>query len=223
MRRLFFFLVLGSMVLIGNAQTFSDHYYQRKASFEATPDTEDEIIFLGNSITEGGDWKALFPNKNVVNRGISGDVTEGILYRLSEITASRPNKIFLLIGTNDLARGKSESYVVDQIASILEGIKKESGHTEVFLQSILPVNPAVGDKFSGHKRNQQLIVSVNNKLMELSKSMHITFIDLHKKFRDPKGALKSKYTDDGLHLNGKGYQKWKKVLKPYMKEERKMS
>lgn len=217
MKRFYFSIALGLMAYGINAQTFSDYYYQRKAQFEATPDTEDEIILLGNSITEGGDWKVLFPNKNVVNRGISGDVTAGILYRLSEITASRPKKIFLLIGTNDLARGESESYVVDQVASILQGIKKESGDTEIFLQSILPVNPAVGEKFSGHKKNQQLIVSVNNILKELSKSMHIVFIDLHKKFRNPEGVLMSKYTDDGLHLNEKGYLKWKRVLKPYMK------
>ncbi|MCK0135451.1 GDSL-type esterase/lipase family protein [Arenibacter sp. S6351L] len=214
MKKVFFFFLV---VLSANAQTFSDHYYQRKTLFESTPDTKDEIIFLGNSITEGGDWKALFPNNNVINRGISGDVTEGILNRLSEVTSSRPKKIFLLIGTNDLARGKNESYVVDHVASILNEIKKESEYTEIYLQSILPVNPGIGDKFSGHKKNQQLIVSVNKMLMELSKRLNVVFVDLHKKFRNSKGVLKPKYTDDGLHLNKKGYQKWKKILTPYVK------
>jgi len=199
-----------------NCQDFSDHYYKRKAQFEEAPDTEDEIIFLGNSITEGGDWKALFPNKNVLNRGISGDVTYGILNRLSEVTSSKPEKIFLLIGTNDLARGKTASYVVESIASLLQEAKKASEHTELYLQSILPVNPAVGDRFSSHKKNQQLIVTVNRKLRELSQSMNVTFIDIHKKFRSSKGVLKSKYTDDGLHLNKKGYQRWRKILIPYL-------
>ncbi|MCM4166551.1 hypothetical protein KCTC52924_03488 [Arenibacter antarcticus] len=217
MKRLFFFLGLMLVCLNLEAQTFSDHYYQRKAQFEAAPDTEDEIIFLGNSITEGGNWEALFPNKNVVNRGISGDVTAGILNRLSEVISSQPQKIFLLIGTNDLARGETESYVVDHVASILQEIKNESENTELFLQNILPVNPAVGDKFSGHKKNQQLIVSVNRVLSELSKRMNITFIDLHKNFSNSKGVLKPRYTDDGLHLNKKGYQKWKRVLKNYMR------
>ncbi|WP_139827132.1 GDSL-type esterase/lipase family protein [Arenibacter troitsensis] len=205
-----------AMAFSANCQKYSDHYYQRKKQFEATPDTEDEIIFLGNSITEGGDWGAMFPNKNVLNRGISGDVTAGILNRLSEVTSSQPTKIFILIGTNDLARGKTKSYVINHLTSILLEIKKESETTEIILQSILPVNPAVGDKFSGHKKNQELIVSVNWELKALSKKMNIAFIDLHRKFRNPKGVLKPIYTDDGLHLNMKGYQKWKKILTPYV-------
>lgn len=217
MKPLYFFIGFILMALSAEAQSFSDHYYKRKAQFEAEPDTQGEIIFLGNSITEGGDWRALFPNKNVVNRGISGDVTVGILNRLSEVTSSQPKKIFLLIGTNDLARGKTESYVVDHVASILQEIKSESGNTELFLQSILPVNPTVGDKFMGHKKNQELIVSVNSVLKDLSKRMNVKFIDLHKKFRNSKGELKARYTHDGLHLNENGYQKWKKVLKPYLK------
>lgn len=216
MKRLYFFLGLMLIGISAEAQTFSDHYYQRKAMFEASPDTVDEIIFLGNSITEGGDWQALFPNHNVINRGISGDVTAGILNRISEVTSSRPQKVFLLIGTNDLARGKTESYVVDNVASILQEIKQESADTELYLQSILPVNPAVGDKFAGHKKNQDLIVSVNRVLKELSKRMNITFIDIHKKFKNAKGELKPRFTDDGLHLNKNGYRRWKKVLKPYM-------
>ena len=80
------------------SQQYSEHYNERKALFETTVDTENEIIFLGNSITEGGDWKVLFPNQNVINRGISGDTTDGILFRLDEITSSKPKKIFILIG-----------------------------------------------------------------------------------------------------------------------------
>ncbi len=217
MKQFLFLLSVGILVTSVNAQTFSDHYYQRKALFESTPDTENEIIFLGNSITEGGDWKALFPNVNAVNRGISGDVTAGILNRLSEVTSSQPKKIFLLIGTNDLARGKSKSYVVDHVASILHEIQKDSENTEIFLQSILPVNPKVGDKFSGHKSNQQLIMSVNRSLEELAKRNNVSFIDLHKRFRNAKGALKPKFTYDGLHLSKQGYKKWKRVLRPYVK------
>ncbi|SHJ07241.1 Lysophospholipase L1 [Arenibacter nanhaiticus] len=196
------------------AQKYSEHYYQRKAMFENSPDTEGEIIFLGNSITEAGDWSALFPNKNVVNRGISGDVTDGILNRLSEVTSSKPKKIFLLVGTNDLARGKSADDVVENIAVLLREIQEASSDTEIFVQGILPVNPQVGDKFSGHKSNQQLISLVNKRLETLSEEMGVSYIDLHRAFRNSKGELKAKYTYDGLHLSPKGYKRWKRVIKP---------
>lgn len=202
-----------------NCQEFSDHYYMRKAEFEAEPDTQEEIILLGNSITEGGNWRTLFPNKNMVNRGISGDTTAGILNRLSEITSSQPRKIFLLVGTNDLAKGKTESYVLDHVETILRKIKNESSNTKLYLQSILPVNPYVGNKFSKHKKNQKLIVTVNRKLKELSTKMKVNFIDLHKKFKNHEGVLNKKYTYDGLHLNQKGYHKWKKELNPFIRKK----
>ena len=111
MRKIIIILLVAS-VNIGFAQEYSEYYYKRKASFENEPNTKDQIIFLGNSITEGG------------KRGISGDVTDGILFRLDEVTESNPKKIFLLIGTNDMARGKSIEYVLENTAKIILQIKK---------------------------------------------------------------------------------------------------
>jgi len=210
------FALLG-VVSEGFSQQYSEHYYKRKAIFEQTPDTENEIIFLGNSITEGGDWKRLFPNKNVINRGISGDVTDGILFRLNEVTASQPKTIFLMIGTNDLARGRSIDYVIEGTEQIIEQIKKDAPNTTIYLQTILPVNPNVGKKFSGHKSNQQIILQTNSRLQQLSLKYAIAFIDLHRAFRNKKGELKSKYTYDGLHLSNKGYHRWKSVLNKYIR------
>ena len=215
-------LVLFGLLLFvteGFSQKYSEHYYKRKAIFENTEDSKNEIIFLGNSITEGGDWKALFPNKNVINRGISGDVTDGILFRLNEVTASQPEKIFLLVGTNDLARGRSIDYVVDGCKRIIEQIKRDSKNTIIYLQSILPVNPSVGKKFSGHKSNRETILKANMKLKELCLKYSIQFIDLHSAFSNKRGELKPKYTYDGLHLSIKGYNRWKTVLNKYLSRQ----
>ena len=215
MKKLIIILLL-AFVNVGFAQKYSKHYYNRKAKFEKEPDTKSEIIFLGNSITEGGKWKKLFPNKNVVNRGISGDVTDGILNRLEEVTASKPKKIFLLIGTNDMARGKSIDYVLENTEKIILQIQNQSEKTKIYLQSILPINPNVGKKFSGHKNNHQKIIDVNKLLKKLAKKLNVKFINLHKKMRNGKKHIKAKYTYDGLHLSEEGYQKWKKIIRKYV-------
>lgn len=209
-------IVLLAFVNAGFAQKYSDHYYKRKALFEKEADTKNEIIFLGNSITEGGDWKALFPNKNVINRGISGDVTDGILFRLNEITTSKPSKVFLLIGTNDMARGKSIDYVLENTEKIILQIKQQSKNTKIYLQSILPINPNVGKNFSGHKSNHQKIIKANKRLKSLAKTHQLKYINLHKSMRNGKQHIKSKFTYDGLHLSESGYKKWKKVISKYM-------
>lgn len=69
---------------------FKRHYYLKKSVFEVLPNNDNEIIFLGNSITAGGIWTELFQDLRIKNRGIIGNVTDGILYRLKEVTESNP-------------------------------------------------------------------------------------------------------------------------------------
>lgn len=192
---------------------YSNHYYKRFEFFKNTPDTKNEIIFLGNSITEGGDWEALFSTVNAVNRGISGDVTDGILNRLDEVLSSKPKKIFLLIGTNDLARGKSVDYVVNNSKLILKKIKSDSNDTKIYLQSVLPFNPTIGTKFSGHKSKQQDVLVLNEKLKKIARKYNVKYLNIHRKFSNKKGQLKSDLTYDGLHLNKNGYIFWAKIIK----------
>lgn len=205
---------------IGIAQKkYSTHYYNLKEIYAQSPDTQDEIIFVGNSITEGGKWTVMFPDVNAINRGISGDVSDGILNRLQEITSSQPKKVFLMIGTNDLARGKSVEYIVKNTTLIITQIKSASPETRIYLQSVLPYNPTVGKKFSGHKSKQQKVLVLNKLLKKLARKNKITLINTHRKFRNAKGLLIKEFTYDGLHLNPQGYTHWTKVLHKYVHQK----
>ncbi|MEE9362719.1 MAG: GDSL-type esterase/lipase family protein [Cellulophaga sp.] len=216
MKNILILLLLIFCINEGFSQKYSEHYYKRTTLFKGSVDTENEIIFLGNSITEGGDWKLLFPNYNTINRGISGDVTQGVLDRLEEIVSSKPIKVFLAIGTNDLARGESVMHIVTNCRLILKKILKDSENTKIYLQSVFPVNPDVGNKFSGHKNKIKEILEVNRQLIFLAQEFGVTYINLHKKFKNHKGLLKPKYTYDGLHLSPKGYLKWRNSIKKQM-------
>ena len=57
---------------------------------------------------------------------------------------------------------------------------------------------------------------MNEGLQQLAVKYHITLIPLHDHFLDAQGRLNAEWTLDGLHLNAKGYQVWKTVLKPYL-------
>ena len=80
-----------------------DFYYKKLSEFEVSPIGFNKIVFLGNSITQGllRHTDKLLGN-NIVNRGISGDHTDGVLARLEEIIHYKPKAVFLLIGVNDL-------------------------------------------------------------------------------------------------------------------------
>lgn len=198
-------------------QKHSTFYYQRATLFEVLPTSKSDIIFLGNSITNGGEWAELLRNPHAKNRGISGDTTQGVLDRLSTITKGKPAKIFLLIGTNDLSRGKSVDEVAKNVEKIVERVKRESPKTKLYVQSVFPVNPKF-NKFLGHMNRQKDIAALNAKIKAIAARHGVTYIDVYKSLVIPStDVMNPEYTNDGLHLLAKGYLKWVDVLKPYLK------
>lgn len=218
MKKLFIMLSLFcACTMHAQEQKHSTFYYQRATLFEVLPTSKSDIIFLGNSITNGGEWAELLRNPHAKNRGISGDTTQGVLDRLSTITKGKPSKIFLLIGTNDLSRGKSVDEVAKNVEKIVERVKRESPATKLYVQSVFPVNPKF-NKFLGHMNRQKDIAALNAKIKAVAARHGVTYIDVYKSLVTPStDVMNPEYTNDGLHLLGKGYQKWVDVLKPYLK------
>ena len=193
--------------------TFFD---QRATLFEVLPTSKKDIIFLGNSITNGGEWAELLGNSHVKNRGISGDRTDGILDRLHVITKGKPAKIFLLIGINDLSGGRSIEEIARNIDEIAERIKKESPSTQLNLQSVLPLNPKY-NMFTGHMKRKNDIPALNALIKDIANRRGLTYIDLFSEFVAPgTQEMNPDYSNDGLHLLGKAYLKWAEILKPYL-------
>jgi lysophospholipase L1-like esterase len=215
---LFFSLLLGSFSSFSQENKFGTYYNQRLSLFEKMPDTKGEIIFLGNSITDGGEWCELLGNPKVKNRGISGDTTDGVLFRLNEVTRSKPAKVFLLIGVNDLSRGVSRDTVYSNICRIAQKIRKDSPKTEVYVQSILPVNESFG-LFKNHTNKTADVLWVNAQLKTWCKKVQVQYVDLYGRFKNPDSELLNPLlTNDGLHLKGEGYLLWLDIIKPYLKK-----
>jgi lysophospholipase L1-like esterase len=194
---------------------FSTYYQQRLTHFKSLPLTKGDIIFLGNSITDGGEWSELFIDLRAKNRGISGDISAGVLNRLDEVAERSPAKVFLLIGINDLARNISPDSVVKNILWMASYLKQETPSTQIFVQSILPVSNVFG-KFDGHTNKGKQIKQVNERLKQLAVKYAYVFIDLHPSFCDENGKLQKELTNDGLHLTGRGYLLWKHLVYPYV-------
>ena len=187
------------------------YYYHRKEQFEMLPDTENEIVFLGNSITDQAEWHEIFGSMDVKNRGIGGDDTDGILERLDARVKTRPAKIFLLIGTNDLAYGKSVDQVIENYNTILDRIADGTPSTEVFVQSVLPTEDAIHVS-----RLNSDIMEINSRLQEICKGRGLIYIDLFSAFATEENKLNLDYSIDGLHLNGRGYMLWKGIVEQYV-------
>ena len=196
---------------------YSTYYYQRASLFDILPITSKDIVFLGNSITNGCEWHELLKNKNVKNRGISGDVISGINDRIDEILKGKPSKIFLMAGINDISKGHSITEITGNIDKLVKKIKKVSPKTKLYLQSLLPVNDYFG-KFEEHTSRWQMVVPINEELKKIAKENKLTYVDVYSLFANSSGKMNIQYTNDGLHLLGTAYVMWRDLIKPYVKE-----
>jgi lysophospholipase L1-like esterase len=184
--------------------------------FESYPNSKKDVIFLGNSITAGVDWMELLGMPRARNRGISGDITFGVLERLDEVTEGKPAKVFMLIGINDISRNIPDTLILDNYKKIVARIRAASPRTKIFIQTLMPVNNTF-TQFKNHYNKDEHIKVVNDGLKSLAQQEHVTLVDLHPHFMDSEGKMKKEYTRDGLHLNADGYKVWRDVLKPYLK------
>lgn len=208
------FCIHYAMAQITVDSSYANGYYQQRLEFfMKMPTHAHEIVFLGNSITEAGEWQELFASKrNVINRGISGDVSFGVIARLNEVLSAQPDQIFLLIGINDLKRGIPQEMLLRNYERIFKRIKEASPKTKLIAQSILPINESMIS--NDYKRISNLKINeVNQALLKLAKQYQITYLDLHPLFEDQSGQLKKEYTTDGIHLKMPAYILWASYIK----------
>lgn len=189
-----------------------NHYIQRIAEFKANPLQTGDIVFIGNSITElGGNWAQRFNNSKVKNRGISGDVTAGIINRLAEIYYYKPKKVFLKIGINDLFNSElTPEYVVGNISKIVTKIHSESPLTLIYVQTVLPT--------SNNTSLKQKIQDTNNLLKAVTQTSYYKIIDLHSIFADANDLMIDSYSTDGVHLTEAGYVVWQNYVKGFVND-----
>ena len=191
--------------------TFSSFYIHKQSLFKTLAENNTyKIAMLGDSIIDWGEWNELLERNDIINRGISGDSTDGILNRIDGINSS-VSKVFIMIGINDLGQGKSVAYVFNNYKKIVTMLKQKN--MQPIIQSTLFVDPV---KIQDRKNSD--IEELNNKLKIYAIENDLVYIDINMKLSKDK-KLRSNYSYDGLHLNGDGYKAWKEVLVPYFLSE----
>lgn len=201
---------------LNNTQPDSVTYFNgRNEVFTKLPNDSDEVIMLGNSLTHNFEWHEIFKNVNIKNRGINNDITKGVLQRLNEITDSKPKKVFIEIGINDLLHGFPIDSVFINYTKIIQTINLKSPKTKIYIQNVLPT------KFLIYDTNKPVIDSVyvlNKKLKDYCGINNLKYIDLFSKFLSDRKLNQIYDCGDNLHLSGAGYMEWCKLIKDYVNE-----
>lgn len=185
-------------------------YEQRKDIYRQFPVKAESVIFLGNSLTAGGEWAEWFADGRIVNRGIPGDHCEGIRRRLTDALGPAPKAVFLMAGVNDLAYHPPDT-VFRRYDQLVAAIQEQAPTAQLILQNVLPV---CGEGLA-YVRNGD-ICRLNAQIEKLAEKLDLSVVDLHRQMCDVRGQLRSELTTDGVHLNGVGYRLWFETIRPFV-------
>lgn len=180
----------------------------------------NQIIFLGDSLTDFYPVDILLSKYNIYNLGISSDTTDNVINRLNtNLYPVNPKCVFIQIGTNDFIHKKSNHYIYSNIIKIIESIK-ENTNALIYLISLYPVNKkkSIFSFAFVRSRNNNNIKKINIDLLNYCNNHNITFINMYNHLIDTNDNLKKEYTVEGLHINFEGYKVITNILIPYLEE-----
>ena len=189
---------------------FRNHRYD---AFKVLPVNSEQIVFIGNSITNMNEWWEAFGDHNVVNRGVSGAITDEALANIEAIAAGKPKKVFMMLGTNDLGTAGicTPEHVLQNVALMVERLQAVTPTTKIYIQSLLPS----GHTGSGGTRTEARLKATNEALKALCEEKEITYIDLWDDLTDV-ATNSNGFSYDKLHLTADAYKVWCDKVAPYV-------
>lgn len=188
----------------------STRWQSRYHQLHPLPIDSGATVFIGNSLVEYFTLEEYFPNHKIFNRGISGDHTEGLLYRLNDILDYHPGKVLLCIGINDLISGKRVDLTVRNYKEILTRINRIHPQPEIWCHSLPPV--AKNFTYTRVSNLNDSINKFNQQIHHLSIEFQTHYLPLHD-LLTKEGSLNPAYSYDGIHPNAAGYEQWAKKIK----------
>ncbi len=188
--------------LLAQAPIQHPYYQQKLHGFKQMK--QIDLLFLGDSLTDYHNWSRFGRHHNA---GISGDTTDGLLYRMHYTLEKKPHTVVLMIGINDLLQGVSLKQVEQNYFKVLDSLSEIK---QLIILSTLPVT-AIDQTVQINED----VIALNIFLKIETKNRKIRYVDLYSQFVDKHDGLIERYTVDGVHLNADGYTLWENILKRF--------
>lgn len=174
----------------------------------------DGILFIGSSsIRKWTDLEQRFSKYPIVRRGVGGcELSQLVKYYTPYILFPyKPRKIFLYAGENDIAAGEKADSVFSNFKDLYAMIRKNLPAVKLYYLSI---------KYSPSRiKFKNDFVKANELIKEyLADKPNTLFIDMNPSIYKNSSTECDPVLFEGdlLHLNSKGYDRWQKVLEPYV-------
>lgn len=173
-------------------------------------DYDADVVFFGDSIICGSDFREYFPEKKIVNLGYPGDTLIGMKQRIPAIIALSPKKVFVLGGINGLTDANIDM-ALNEYCDLLKELKTALPMSEIYVQSVLPISQSK-ERMVCHNTT---IVEFNQSLEWIAVEQGMTYVDLYSLY-ELDGQMNSELSKDGIHLWPEAYGRWADAIKGYM-------
>lgn len=177
-----------------------------------------DIVFLGDATTDNWDDAGeFFPGLPYANRGIAGQATPEMLLRFrKDVVELRPLAVVIMAGGSDVALGLPIEETRRNLASMADIARAHE--IDVVFASNLPANDyaqtRAGERLPGR------LEELNAWIKGYALSSDNGFIDYRPAVCDEQGLLRREFSEDGLHLNARGYVAMKEVFTRFDREAR---
>jgi lysophospholipase L1-like esterase len=141
---------------------------------------------------------------NVLNRGVNGDLTSGMLERFSrDVVDEKADYVVILGGANDLGWGFDPAMIAHNLTAMYDTSLNEGiGAVACSVPSILGFDELIPPR-----------LHLNRMIRTEAEKRSIPFVDFFTATADPRNnRLSEDYSADGLHLNTNGYQQMGKYV-----------
>ena len=165
-----------------------------------------EVAMLGTSLTMRVQWNELLGREGVINRGISGDLTNGILNRVDEVISRKPVICFIEGGSNDIDLNITAGEIAENLHQAALQLKANG---------IIPIMfavPHVSERYPNFEAFNRKVDEVNVQLHAIANKEHFAIIDLTKNIGDGHETYNRFTARDGMHLAPAAYQLWAEAV-----------
>ena len=175
----------------------------------------ERIVMLGDSLTEYNVWNGIEPEAEVINHGLSGDTTGGLIYRLGRVALARPDLIVLQIGINDLSQGRDPEEIVAGHRRVWAALAEKAPASKLLVCSLAPVEEDIFGWPTMTLSNKRVLKT--NELLEAAvREAGLDWLDLYGPLSAAAETATGRLTQDGVHLTGLAYAVWTAVLRAWL-------
>jgi lysophospholipase L1-like esterase len=171
------------------------------------------ILFIGSSsIRKWPNPQKVFPKHVILDRGIGGAVINDMIYYADDIIFPyHPKQLVIYVGENDeINKDETPQIILKRFKKFYHLLRSKLSGIPIDYISMKP-SPSREKFWDKEKKANAMIARF------IKKQHHIKYIDIwHLMVTNDGKPRRDLFQKDMLHMNGKGYAIWERILKPYL-------